>query len=79
VFAEYFSNAYESKFPKPDASLNLDELDYDVNTESNKKGKKRIIRRLSYPLKMVFLNSVINPVPAGVVLGCRTAYKLLRT
>lgn len=37
VFAEYFSSVCESKFPKPDASLNLNELDYDVNTESNKK------------------------------------------
>jgi hypothetical protein len=76
VFTEYFSIVYESKFPKPDASLNLNELDYDVNTESNKKGNKGSVRRLSRPLKMVFLNSVINPVPAGVVLGRRTAYKL---
>lgn len=79
MFAEYFSSLYESKFPKPDASLNLNELDCDFNTESNKKGNKGSVRRLSCPLKVIFLNSVINPVPAGVVLGCRTAYKLLRT
>lgn len=78
MFTEYFSGVYECKFPKYDACLNLKELDYDVKTESNRKGNKGSIRRLSCPLKMVFfLNSVINPVPAGVVLGCRTAYKLL--
>jgi hypothetical protein len=79
VFTEYFSSVYESKFPKLDASLNLNELDYDLNTESNKKENKGTLRRLSCPLKMVSLNSVINPVPTGVVLGCRTAYKLLPT
>jgi len=56
--------------------LNLNELDYDVNTESNKRGNRGSVRRLSCPLKMFYLNSVINPVPASVVLGCRTAYKL---
>jgi len=62
VFTEYFFSVYECKFPKHDACLNLKELDYDVNTESNRKGNKGSIRRLSCPLKMVFLNSVINPV-----------------
>jgi hypothetical protein len=47
VSAEYFSRVYESKFPKPDASSNLNVFDFDVNTESNKKGNKGSVRRLS--------------------------------
>jgi hypothetical protein len=54
VFTEYFSGVYECKFPKYDACLNLKELDYDVKTESNRKGNKGSIRRLSCPLKMFF-------------------------
>jgi hypothetical protein len=38
VFTEYFYFVYGSKFPKHDASLDLNELDYGVNTEGNRKG-----------------------------------------
>ena len=74
MFTEYFSSVYESKFPKHEASLNLNELDYDVCTESNIKGNKGSVGRLSCPLKMVVLNSVTNPVQAGVVFGCVEMY-----
>jgi hypothetical protein len=51
VFTEYFSSVYESKFSKHNASLSLNELDYDVNTESNKGENSGSVRRLSCPLK----------------------------